>query len=106
MRLAKGDMIPSPVVGPEYEIDEAGVQYVGFVWIQPLPFVNNGKPLLQQRKAEAQRACIAVDQARQKVISQVRAAVAKWNGATSLVNESSSLTKELSRRSQHDGAAF
>jgi cobalt-zinc-cadmium efflux system outer membrane protein len=52
VRLAKGDRIPTPVVGPQYEMDEAGVQYIGFVYIQPLPIWNNGKPLVVQREAE------------------------------------------------------
>jgi cobalt-zinc-cadmium efflux system outer membrane protein len=34
-------------------------------------------------------------QAQQRAVSQVRAAVAKWNGATVLVNDSSGLTQEL-----------
>jgi len=94
--LAKGDRIPTVVVGPQYEMDEAGVQYIGFVFIAPLPIWNNGKPLVLQREAEHRRAIVAFEQAQQRATAQVRAAVAKWNGATELVNESSGLTKELS----------
>jgi cobalt-zinc-cadmium efflux system outer membrane protein len=97
VRLAQGDRIPTPVVGPQYEMDEAGVQYVGFVWIQPLPIWNNGKPLVAQRKAEHQRALVAAQQAQQRAVAQVRAAVARWNGATDLVNDSTGLTEELSK---------
>lgn len=95
VRLAKGDRIPSQVFGPEWEIDEAGVQYVGLVWITPVPIFNNGTPLLHQRQAEAHRAFVAVQQAQQRAVSQVRAAIKKWNGAMELVNESKGLTKEL-----------
>jgi len=94
--LAKGDRIPTPVVGPQYEMDEAGVQYIGFVFVAPLPIWNNGKPLVLQREAEHRRAIVAFEQAQQRARAQVRAAVAKWNGATELVNESRGLTKELS----------
>ena len=52
VRLAKGDRIPTPIVGPLYQSDEVGVQYFGFVYITPLPFLNNGKPLVIQREAE------------------------------------------------------
>jgi len=97
IKLAKGDRIPSPVIGPQYEIDEAGVQYVGFVLISALPIWNNGKPLVLQREADHRRAIIAYQQARQRAIAQVRAAVAKWNGATELVNDSSGLSRELSK---------
>jgi outer membrane protein, heavy metal efflux system len=97
VRLAKGDMIPTPVVGPQYAMDEAGVQYIGLVLVSPLPIVNCGKPLVAQRQAELQHALVAAQQARQRATSQVRAAVAKWNGATDLVNESTDLSKELAK---------
>ena len=96
IRLAKGDRIPSPIIGPQYAMDEAGVQYVGLVLVSALPIVNNGKPLVLQREAEARRACVALQQAQQRVVSQVRASVVKWNGATELVNETSGLASDLS----------
>jgi outer membrane protein, heavy metal efflux system len=97
VKLAKGDRIPTPVIGPQYEMDEAGVQYIGFVLISQLPIWNNGKPLVLQREAEHRRAIVAHQQAQQRAIAQVRAAVAKWNGATELVNESAGLSKELDK---------
>jgi cobalt-zinc-cadmium efflux system outer membrane protein len=95
INLAKGDRIPTPVIGPQYAMDEAGVQYVGMVLISPLPIWNNGKPLVIQREAEHNRALVAYEEARQRVVSQVKAAVAKWNGATELVNESAGLSRQL-----------
>jgi cobalt-zinc-cadmium efflux system outer membrane protein len=97
VRLARGDRMPSPIIGPEYQIDEVGVQYVGLVYITPVPILNSGKPLLNQRRAEYSRACVSLQQIQQRAVAQVRAAVAKWNGATELVNESSGLTTELTR---------
>src|SRR5262249_22738468 len=94
--LAKGDRIPTPIIGPQYEMDEAGVQYIGFVFITPIPVWNSGKPLVLQREAEHRRAVVAYQEAQQRAIAQVRSAVAKWNGATELVNESSGLSRELS----------
>jgi cobalt-zinc-cadmium efflux system outer membrane protein len=94
--LAKGDRIPTPVIGPQYEMDEAGVQYIGFVLITPLPIWNSGKPLVRQREAEHRRAVVAFEEAQQRAMAQVRAAVARWNSATELVNESAGLTRELS----------
>jgi outer membrane protein, heavy metal efflux system len=95
--LAKGDRIPSPVVGPQYSFDEAGVQYIGLILVSQLPVWNNGKPLVHQREAEHRRAMVAFEQARQRATAQVRAAVAKWNGATELVNESSGLITILNK---------
>ena len=40
---------------------------------------------------------VAYQQARQRAVAQVRAAVAKWNGATDLVNESAGLSEELGK---------
>ncbi len=97
VKLAQADRIPSPVLGPQYEMDEAGVQYIGMVYITTLPVWNNGKPLVLQRQAEHRRAVVAAQQAEQRAVAQVRAAVARWNGATDLVNESSGLSDELSK---------
>ena len=95
--LAKGDRIPTPIIGPQYAQDEVGVQYVGFVLISQLPVWNSGKPLVLQREAEHRRAIVAFQQAQQRATAQVRAAVAKWNGASELVNESAGLTPLLNK---------
>ena len=97
VKLARGDRIPTPVIGPEWEIDEAGVQYVGLVYITQIPIWNTGTPLVRQRQSEHQRATVATEVARQRAVAQVRAAVARWNGATDLVNDASRLTEELTK---------
>lgn len=97
VNLAKGDRIPTPVIGPQWEMDEAGIQYIGLVYITQLPIWNTGTPLVRQRQAEHGRAMVGADQMRLRAISQVRAAVAKWNGATDLVNDASQLTDELAK---------
>ena len=83
--LAKGDRIPTPVVGPIYERDEQGTQFFGFVYITPIPILNNGQPLVRQREAEHRRAAVVEQQLEQRAAAQVKAAVAKWNGAARLV---------------------
>ncbi|HEU5117430.1 MAG TPA: TolC family protein, partial [Isosphaeraceae bacterium] len=98
IRLARGDRIPTPVVGPQYAMDEGGLQYVGLVYITPVPILNSGTPLVRQREAEARRARQALQQTQQQVISEVRSAVAKWNGAVELMKESAGLTSKLSKR--------
>jgi cobalt-zinc-cadmium efflux system outer membrane protein len=67
------------------------------VFITPLPIVNNGKPLVAQRQAEHQRAIVAVQEAQQRAVAQVRAAVARWNAATDLVNDSAGLSQALAK---------
>ena len=95
VRLAKGDRIPTPIVGPVYQSDEVGVQYIGFVYITPLPFLNNGKPLVIQREAEYCRTLAALQAAEQRAVTQVRAAAAKWNAANRLIARTSGLTGGL-----------
>jgi cobalt-zinc-cadmium efflux system outer membrane protein len=97
VRLARGDRIPSPIIGPEYQIDEAGVQYVGLILVSPFPVLNPGKAMVRQREAEAHRAAVVVGQAEQRAVSQVRAAAARWNGATALMAETGDLAGQLAR---------
>lgn len=95
INLAKGDRIPTPVVGPVYERDEQGTQFFGFVYITPLPIFNNGKPLVHQREAEYRRACVTLDQVRQRTTAQVKAAIVKWNQSNQLVARTDGLTDSL-----------
>jgi cobalt-zinc-cadmium efflux system outer membrane protein len=95
VRLAKGDRIPTPIVGPLYQSDEVGVQYIGFVYITPLPFLNSGKPLVIQREAEYCRARGALEAAEGRAVTQVKAAAAKWNAANRLISRTTGLTGGL-----------
>ena len=95
--LARADRIPSPIIGPQYAMDEAGIQYIGLVYITPIPIWNNGKPLVHQRQADHYRAHLALQQAQQRAVAQVRSALSKWNGASELVKETVGLTAELTR---------
>ena len=87
--------MPTPVLGPQYVKDELGQEYFGFVLIAPLPIVNSGKPLLIQREADHRRAIAAMQQVEQRAAAQVKAAVAKWNGANRLVKQTDGLTEKL-----------
>ena len=95
VNLAKADRIPTPVVGPVYERDEQGTQFFGFVYITPLPVLNNGSPLVRQREADQRRAVAALQNAQKRVVAQVRSAVAKWNGANRLVRRTGGLSDLL-----------
>ena len=93
--LAKGDRIPTPIVGPVYERDEQGTQFFGFVYITPIPIINDGSPLVRQREAEYRRTLVTLQQVRQRTVAQVKAATAKWNGASRLIRQSAGLTDSL-----------
>jgi cobalt-zinc-cadmium efflux system outer membrane protein len=95
VRLAKADRIPTPIIGPEYEKDQSGINYYGFVIIAPLPYLNNGTPLVRQREADHRRALVTLQQVEQRTITQVKAAVVKWNNANRLVSQTGGLTDTL-----------
>ena len=95
--LARADRIPSPIVGPQYETDEAGLQYIGFVYVTAIPVWNNGGPLQRQREADHRRAHQALQHAQQRVVAQVRSSAVKWNGAVGLVNQTRELSSGLAR---------
>jgi cobalt-zinc-cadmium efflux system outer membrane protein len=78
-----------------YERDEQGTQFLGFVYITSIPVINNGKPLVIQREADYRRAMVALQQVQRRTVSQVKAAVAKWNSANRLVGRTRGLTDSL-----------
>lgn len=94
-RLACADRLPSPIIGPEYEIDEVQVQYIGFVYITPIPILNNNTPLVRQRHAELHRAAVAVQQVQERTVAQVKAATAKWNQVNVLVESTKGLNEAV-----------
>ena len=96
--LARADRIPTPVVGPIYERDETATEFVGFVYITPIPIINNGTPLVRQREAEFRRACVALEQVQQRTIAQVEAAISNWNEANLLSRETQGLTEKLKEK--------
>ncbi len=96
-KLARADRIPTPVTGPLYERDESGTQFFGFVYITPIPILNNGMPLVRQREAEHRQRVVALQQLEQRTIAQVKSAVLKWNSARELITETDGLTKELTK---------
>jgi cobalt-zinc-cadmium efflux system outer membrane protein len=95
VKLAQGDRIPTIVAGPEYQRNESGTDFYGFIFVMPLPIVNDGTPLVRQREAELRRACIALQQIEQRTVAQVRTAVAKWNAAQRLLNTTADAVTDL-----------
>ncbi len=83
--LARADRIPIPSVGPVYERDESGTSFYGLVASSPIPVLNSGGPLVRQREAEYRRDAVALEQTQQRVRSQVKATLIKWNQARQLV---------------------
>ena len=86
LRLARADRIPIPSVGPHYEKDETGTTFYGMSVSTPVPIWNAGRPLVIQREAEHRRDCVALEQARRRVITEVKAALVRWNQAREAVS--------------------
>ncbi|MGO9107612.1 MAG: TolC family protein [Thermoguttaceae bacterium] len=81
LSLARADRIPVPSLGPVYERNETGAVFYGLALSSPVPLLNTGGPLVGEREAEYHRDCVAWQQARQEVATQVVAVLVKWNQA-------------------------
>ena len=81
LSLARADQIPIFSLGPAYERNETGAVFYGVALSSPVPLLNTGRPLVGQREAEYHRDCVAWEQARQQVATQVLAVMVKWNQA-------------------------
>ena len=81
LSLARADRIPIPSLGPVYERNETGAVFYGLALSSPVPLLNTGAPLVGQREAEYHRDCVAWEQARQQVATQVLAVLVKWSHA-------------------------
>ncbi len=81
LALARADRIPVPSLGPVYERNETGAVFYGLALSSPVPLLNSGNPLVGQREAEYHRDCVAVEQARQQIATQVLAVMVKWTEA-------------------------
>jgi len=81
LALARADRIPIPSIGPAYERNETGAVFYGVNLISPIPLLNTGRSLVGQREAEYHRDCVAWEQARRQVATQVLAVLVKWTQA-------------------------
>jgi cobalt-zinc-cadmium efflux system outer membrane protein len=79
--LARADRIPIPSLGPAYEKSEIGETFYGIALTSPLPLLNTGKTLVQQREAEYHRDAVVLDQWCQRVRTEVRSSLARWEHA-------------------------
>ena len=98
VNLAKGDRIPTPVIGPAVR-DGRGRRAVRRPGLHH-PACRSGTTASRwsgSARPSTTAPAVAAAQAQQRAVAQVRAAVARWNGATDLVNDSSGLSQELAK---------
>ena len=77
-------------------MDEAGVQYVGMVYITQIPILNTGPPLVSGR-SRTPAADVAAARPRQRAVAQAPGGGGEMEGATDLVNDASGLTRRLTK---------
>jgi cobalt-zinc-cadmium efflux system outer membrane protein len=81
LSLARADRIPIPSLGPAYEKSETGESFYGIALTSPVPLLNAGKTLVLQREAEYHRDAVVVDQWCQRVQTEVRSSLVRWEQA-------------------------
>jgi len=83
--LAQANRVPNVQIGPFYEQDEAGTVFAGFRSQMDLPVWNTGRPLAQQRDAEARQQRITTQQLRSRAQVEIQTAVERYERARRLV---------------------
>ena len=106
LSLARADRIPMPSLGPVYERNETGAVFYGVALSSPVPLLNTGGPLVGQREAEYHRDCVAWEQARQQVATQVLAVLVKWNQAQQAAERTHAAFRADPRANRADAAAL
>jgi cobalt-zinc-cadmium efflux system outer membrane protein len=56
VRLARADRFGNPNLGPDFELNETSVHFIGFQLVMPLPILNTRRGDILQREAELTRA--------------------------------------------------
>lgn len=83
--LARANQVPNFGIGPFYERDEVGVVFAGFRTQMNLPVWDSGRPLTQQRNAEARQQWIAAQQICSRAQVEIQTAMERYERARRLV---------------------
>lgn len=78
LELACASRTPNLKIGPVYEHDESGTQFLGIEASMPLPVLNTGGPLVRQRYAELHQRVVALEQLQHKAKLEVQAALERY----------------------------
>lgn len=84
--LASSERVPNVTLGPVYERDESGTNFLGFKLELPIPVLSTGRPLVRQRQAELEESSEALKQARWKAQSEIESASALYAKAFALAD--------------------
>jgi outer membrane protein TolC len=86
LRLEIANRFGNPSLGPAYEYNETRVNFIGLWAIYPLPILNLREGEILQRRAERQRAMLAVQQSEVAVQLDVQAALTRLANAEAVVD--------------------
>jgi cobalt-zinc-cadmium efflux system outer membrane protein len=86
LRLEVANRFGNPSVGPAFEYNETGAYFVGIALNYPLPILNTHRGEICMRRAERERAAVAVQAAEVHVRQDVQAAVARLENAARVVD--------------------
>jgi cobalt-zinc-cadmium efflux system outer membrane protein len=90
LALAEAMRRPNLQIGPLWQRDDAATEFWGIQAQMDIPIVNTGTPLVCQRRAELQQQQVTAERLEEKAVSEARAAVARYERARRLVDQSRS----------------
>jgi outer membrane protein, heavy metal efflux system len=87
LQLACASRVPNIKLGPVYERDESGTQFLGLEASMPLPVLNTGEPLARQRHAELAQRLVTLNQLKLKAKLDIEAALQRYERARRAAEE-------------------
>ncbi len=86
--LANANRIQNVAVGPIYDRDDFGTQFIGFRTQMNIPVFDNGKPLTRQRCAEHRQRVVASQQIETRAALEAQLAIDRYERARRIVENS------------------
>ena len=86
--LANANRVQNVAVGPIYDRDDVGTQFIGFRTQMNIPVFDNGKPLTRQRCAEHRQRSVACQQLETRAALEAQLAIDRYERARRIVEHS------------------
>jgi outer membrane protein TolC len=85
LRLERANRFGNPNIGPNYENDPSQANFIGAVFIVPLPTCNTHRGQILQREAELERARLELRNSEVSIRLDIQAALARLERANELI---------------------
>ena len=86
--LANANRVQNVAVGPIYDRDDFGTQFIGFRTQMNIPVFDNGKPLTRQRCAEHRQRSVSCQQLETRAALEAQLAIDRYERARRIVEHS------------------